>query len=463
MLNIDATRRDGQRPTRRTFLQLSSLAPASLAVSQALAAQSLASGRPLGFGRAKRCIVVFLFGGPSQLDTWDMKPEAPAEIRGPLGSIATNVPGIRVSELLPLSARHADKYKIVRSVAHAHNEHSAALSTMATGTKYPRETSAPVGASPDDHPHLGSIVARWTGWRDGAPPFIAIPGVIRDSAGRWPGQRAGFLGKQFDPLVMTGDKKTARFSLPAITLPADVHHGRLEARRSLLASMDRASRELENIASQRELTTLYRQAHTLLTSKSVHEAMDLRHEPEQTHERYGRHLFGQGMLLARRLSEANVPLVTLYWFDPEPAGAGGGEFDSHGRIYHHYPKRLVPPTDRALAALFADLSERGTLDDTLVVVMGEFGRTPKINGGAGRDHWAQCQSILLAGAGITGGSVHGASDRHAAYPISDLADSEDLAQTILHMLGVPAPFELHDQLGRPVPACRGKVIPGLMA
>ncbi|HAB10472.1 MAG TPA: DUF1501 domain-containing protein [Planctomycetaceae bacterium] len=448
---------------RREFLTLGGLGALGLSLPSLLQATPELTTGP-GFGRAKRCLLVFLWGGPSQLDMWDMKPTAPKEIRGPLSPIATNVSGIQVSELLPQTARLADHYKIIRSVMHHHNEHSAAVSTMATGTPYPKKTSEPVAASADDHPHLGSIRAFWRGWQDGVPPFVQLPKILGPPGyPRWPGQNAGFLGRRFDPLLVDGHKETARFRLPEIDLPADVSTRRLDDRRLLLDRLDRVFRIAEADPRLDDVDISYRQAFDLIRSPRISRAVDLDRESDATRNLYGRHLFGQGLLTSRRLLEAGVPLVTQYWIDPKPAGAGGGEYDSHGRIYHHYPKRLVPPTDKALAALFIDLRQRGLLDDTLVVVMGEFGRTPKINKNAGRDHWAQCQSILLAGAGITGGSVLGSSDKIAAYPASHHIRSIDLAQTILHLLGVPSNLQLHDSRDRSIPACRGTVIPELFA
>ena len=450
---------------RRDFLQIGGFGAMGLSLPsllEAATAQSVDVGP--GFGRAKRCIIVFLFGGPSQLDMWDMKPNAPEDVRGPLKPIATDVPGTQISELLPLTAQIASKYKIVHTVCHEHNEHSSALHTAITGTYYPSFPDDVMKWSREDHPHLGSIRAKWHGWINNVPPFVQLPYVIGPPYyERWPGQNAGFLGNKYDPIVVRGDKKTAEFQLPEISLPADVAMSRIDDRRLLLERLnDRFATAAWN-GQLAEMDILYEQAYSLLSSQGVQAAIDLRREPKKIRERYGKHIFGQGLLTARRLSEAGVPLTTVYWIDPESAGDGGGEFDSHGRIYHHYPKRLVPPTDRGLYGLFTDLSERGLLEETLVVVMGEFGRTPRINGKAGRDHWAQCQSILLAGAGITGGSVHGKSDRFAAYPVSDPVTIPDLTQTILHLLGVPHNFHLRNGDGRPIPACRGTVIPALFA
>ena len=417
------------------------------------------------FGRAKRCILVFLNGGPSQLDLWDMKPEAPAEVRGELKPIATCVPGIQISELLPLLARQVDKFKIVRSVTHPCSVHTTGVYTMLTGTIHNTPTADQTRALPEDHPHLGSILARWRGAAGGLPTFVALPKLFEAPPvdGIWPGQNAGFLGRRYDPFIVHGDKETAEFTAPGLALSGDVGVDRLEDRRTLLAQLNRRAQAAQAGGHLDELDTYYQQAFSLVTSTHAQAAFDLNRESPQTRDRYGRHLFGQGLLLARRLIEAGVPLATVYWIDPTPPGPGGGEYDSHGRIYYHMRERLVPPTDRALSALFVDLDERGLADDTLVVVMGEFGRTPRINRDAGRDHWPHVQSILLSGAGITGGGVFGASDRFAAEPSDSPVPPHDLAQTILHLLGVPADLELRDAQGRPIRASKGTPVAGLYA
>jgi hypothetical protein len=443
-------------------------------------ARAVESGDPGDgtFGRARRCLLVFLNGGPSQLDLWDMKPQAPADVRGELQSIDTAVAGLRLSELLPLTALHADKFKIVRSVTHEASVHTTAVYTMLTGTTHQTPTVDQLRITPQDHPHLGSIVSKCLAERDPIPPkpqapglkphlppFVCLPSLFQAPPvdGIWPGQNAGFLGRRFDPLVIPGDKLSARFKLSSLELPSEVSIDRLSSRRMLLGELDRSP---EGASSNPQVLThdeCSAQAFELLGASQLTRATELDREPDRVHERYGRHLFGQGVLLARRLIEAGLPLVTVYWNDPTPAGAGGGEYDSHGRIYYHMRNRLVPPTDRALAALLEDLADRGLLEDTLVVVMGEFGRTPRLNKDAGRDHWPQVQSILLAGAGISGGTIYGASDRIGAFPAADPLTPPDLGQTILHLLGVPADFVLHDQQGQAFAASRGRVIPGLMA
>ena len=413
--------------------------------------------RSTTFGRAKRCLFVFLNGGPSQLDTWDMKPDAAAEVRGELLPIATNTPGIVASELLPKMAMLTDRFKIVRSVTHTASVHTTGVYTMLTGTEHRTPKVDQTVISPDDHPHLGAIVPSQLGWKKGTPPFFCLPSLFRAPPvdGVWPGQTAGFLGHKFDPFVIDGEKQTARYRCSEVDVPSDLPGHRMTARQALLQRLNTTG--LETPKSVRTWNEIKDQAWSLVGSSTFRNATNLDEESPGTHERYGRHLFGQGMLLARRLLEANVPFVTVYWNDPTPAGAGGGEFDSHGFIYKHMRHRLMPPTDRALAALFEDLWDRGIQKDTLIVVLSEFGRTPRINKDAGRDHWPEAQSILLGGAGITGGTIHGATDRDAAFPIADPVTPADLGQTILHMLGIGPDLELRDAQNRPVRASQGRV------
>ena len=409
------------------------------------------------FGRAKRCLFIFLNGGPSQLDTWDMKLDAPAEVRGELLPIATKTPGVVASELLPKMAMLTDKYKIVRTVTHSASVHTTGVYTMLTGTEHRTPKVDQTVIQPDDHPHLGSIVSSQFGWRNGSPSFLCLPSLFRAPPveGIWPGQTAGFLGRKFDPFVVDGDKQTARFRISEIDMPRELATNRLFARQSLSRQLNRIP--TGETKSSRIWNEINEQAWSLVASSKLQTAVNLERESAETHERYGRHLFGQGMLLARRLIESDVPFVTVYWNDPTPAGAGGGEFDSHGFLYKHMRNRLMPPTDRALAAVFEDLWERGLEKDTLVVVLSEFGRTPRINKDAGRDHWPEAQSILMAGAGITGGTVHGATDREAAYPISDPVTPPDLGQSILHLMGINPNLEVRDSQNRPVRASHGHV------
>jgi len=395
-----------------------------------------------------------------------MKPDAPAEIRGELQPIATNVPGLRVSELLPKVAMLADRYKVVRSVTHTASVHTTGVYTMLTGTYHRTPTVDQTRIEPQDHPHLGAVYASQS-LKTAAPPFVCLPTLFRAPPveGIWPGQTAGFLGRKYDPFVIEGEKKSARFSVPEIELPASMTAQHLADRRALLARLDKLGRYQERVLTRAEKNkdAIFDQAWSLLGSQRLQRAVDLQRESAATHERYGRHLFGQGLLLARRLVEEGTPFVTVYWIDPEPPGEGGGEFDSHGQIYRHMRERLLPPTDQGLSALITDLFERGLNEDTLLVVMSEFGRTPYINKDAGRDHWPAVQSILLAGAGISGGTIYGASDRHAAYVTADPVTPPDLGQTILHLMGIPSDLLLRDLQGRPIAASQGRVIENLIA
>jgi hypothetical protein len=393
-----------------------------------------------------------------------MKPDAPAEIRGEWRPVATSAPGVQISERLPHLARQADKFRIVRSVTHTDVEHTTSFSTMLTGTYHPRPGVVQPAALPTDAPHIGSVLATQRGWRRGVPPLVSLPALFQPPGnGVWPGQKGGFLGRRFDPLVVQGDKATAHFAPLDLEPPIDVSAVRLEDRKSLLDRLDAFERSADRSSRLMESDACFQQAFLMATSKGVRAALDLGSEPPATRDRYGRHLFGQGLLLARRLSEAGVSLTSVCWVDPTPPGPGGGEFDSHGRIYTHMNDRLLPPTDQALAALIADLHERGLASETLVVVLAEFGRSPRINKDAGRDHWPWAQSILLAGAGIAGGTVFGATDRRGAYPVADPVTPPDLAQSLFHLLGVPAELELRDSLGRPIRACQGTVLERLLS
>lgn len=442
---------------RRDFLRLGMLGPLALSLPALGALPTLASeaSRQTSFGRAKRCILLFLTGGPPQHDTFDCKPDAPAEIRGELRPIATNVAGIQVSELFPKLAQQADKFCIARSVTHGDTTHTSAGYTMLTGVVHPKaggQSSSMALPAPEDHPHVGSLLALHRAGRKGVPSFIALPEVIKDAAvNEFPGQGGGFLGKVYDPVRIDGNQARTAFEPPALVLPADVTGQRL-AERSLLR---RQINELvAGTTATANLDGYYQRALSLLASSSLGNAFALDQEPQKLREEYGTHLFGQGCLLARRLIEAGVELVTVYWHYEGPDDSP--VWDTHWNNYPHLRQRLAPPTDQAASALFADLHQRGLLDETLVIMMGEFGRTPKVNGKGGRDHWPHVQSILLAGAGIPGGSVYGSSDRQGAYPAEKPISPADLMATILHLLAVPRDMELHDRSGRPLRACSGE-------
>jgi hypothetical protein len=409
-------------------------------------------------------VLLFLTGGPPQLDTFDMKPAAPAEVRGELKPIATTVPGIQVSELFPKVARQIDKFCVMRSVTHGDTVHTSAGYTMLTGVKHPQanaRTATDIRATANDHPHIGSLLAKLRPARPGIPTFASLPEYIRDAGvNDYPGQDAGFLGKQYGPFQIQADTEKHAFPLPEIVLPSDISAARLADRRVLLDQLDHVARTIDARASAAGLDAFYQQAFSLIRSPAVRDALTLDREPESVRLGYGQHLFGQGCLLARRLLEALVPMVTVYWHYEGPDDSP--VWDTHWNNFPHLRTRLAPPADQAIARLVEDLADRSMLDDTLLVVMGEFGRTPKINRYGGRDHWPHVQSVLVAGAGIRGGSVYGSSDKIGSHPADAPVSPADLTATILHLLGVPLDVELHDRTGRLVRVCDGAPIRGLL-
>jgi hypothetical protein len=448
---------------RRDFLRVGGIGSLSLALPALRKAS--AEGKGGGFGRAKRCVLLFLTGGPPHLDTWDPKPEAPLQIRGELKPTQTNVPGIRISELLPRLARQADKYCIVRSLTHGDNTHTSAGYTMLTGAYHP-QANAPsakdLRPSPDDHPHVGSVLSKFRVSRGGIPVFAALPEVIKDAGVNvFPGQDGGFLGSRFGPFAIQGDPRTGAFDFPNIALPDDVTAERLLDRRLLGARLDQSLHLADRYQAAADLDGFREQAVALIRAPAVRQAFELGREPVPLREAFGKHLFGQGCLLARRLLEAGVVLVTVYWHYEGPDDSP--VWDTHENNFQHLRRRLAPPADQAFASLLEDLSARGLLTDTLVVCMGEFGRSPRINPKGGRDHWASVQSVVLAGAGIPGASVYGASDRIGAYPGDNPITPPELTATILHLLGIRPDLEMRDRLGRPLRVCEGKPVLSLVA
>jgi hypothetical protein len=447
---------------RRDFLRFGALG--ALTLPTLLHAQHTPAGnRPATFGKARRCLLLFLTGGPPQLDTFDLKPGAPERIRGELRPIATNVAGIQISELLPRLACHADKLCIVRSVTHGDRTHTSAGYTMLTGVAHPTANAASaanIRPSPHDHPHLGSLLAHVRATRTQVPVFVSLPEIIKDAGvNLYPGQDGGLLGSPFAPVRIEADAQNTGFRLPDIALPADMSPARLADRRVLLDRLDQGIRQAD-AAQVRDLDTWYQRAFELMHSPAVRTALDLDREPAALRERYGNHLFGQGCLLARRLLEAGVGLAAVYWHYEGPDDSP--VWDTHQNNFVHLRRRLLPPTDHALSALLADLDGRGMLDDTLVVCMGEFGRSPLVNRFGGRDHWSAAQSVVLAGAGIVRGSVYGASDRDGAFPADRPVTPANLIATLMHQLGIPADLELTDRTGRPLRACQGEAVAGIL-
>ncbi len=461
-------------PSRREFLQLGGIGamalPGLLQARAALGAP-LRGGAPAYFGSAKRCIFLFMSGGPPQQDTFDLKPDAPADLRGEFKPIKTNVPGIEISEQFPMLAGMADRYAIIRSVTHDSNIHTVGAHSMLTGNPYPKAASGEISASPTDFPQYGAVLSYLRYGSPKLPTFVALPQKNTNTDGTvWPGQGGGFLGARYDPLQVTADYKkyqpdlasytNRHFHTPALTLPPGMTADHFDARRRLLEALEMDARATEADSRKGPIDPFREQAYNLLHSTDTQRAFDLDSEPANVRDRYGRHLFGQGCLLARRLSAAGVPLVTIYW---HPDGNGTAPcWDTHEKNYDNLRGHLMPPCDRGFSALLEDLHQSGLLTDTLVVWMGEFGRTPQINKAGGRDHWGACQSIVMAGAAVRGGQVYGKSDLIAAYPVENPVSPGDIGATIYSLLGVHPETEIIDQTGRPHPLVHGDVITGIL-
>lgn len=471
MFTLHTVHRDGRNGhcTRRALLQGGVLGGLGLATPALLKAHAHPAPRDRAFGRAKRCIVLFLSGGASQHDTWDPKPDAPAEVRGELGSIATTAPTVRVGELFPRVARQARHACFVRSVTHADALHTVAGYQMLTG--WVHSSSGKGGNSvdrrplPTDHPYFGSLVMKVRPPLPGVPSLAALPEVLTDGGiTAYPGQFGGMLGRRFDPLYLQGDYQSGRFRTPDLILPVDVDEGRLADRRRLLEQLNAARRAAERSGALAEFDGFRQQAFEIVGSPAVQAAFDLDRESPEVRAAYGPHLFGQSCLMGRRLLEAGVPLVTVYW--PQDNGTKCSPvWDTHEDQAGNLRTRLAPHGDAAIASLLGDLAERGLLDDTLLACLTEFGRTPKITnrGGrtGGREHWPFVYSILLAGAGIQGGRAYGASDPLGAHPASQPVSPSDLVASLLHLLGVPGDLELTDPQLRPFRAAAGRPITAL--
>ena len=442
--------------SRREWLRLGGLSTFGLGLPTLLAARDASapttgSDHAASFGRAKSCIVLFLFGAPAHQDTFDLKPEAPVELRGEFRPIDTAVPGLQVAEHLPRLAAQANQYALIRSVTHPDNTHTVAMHYMLTGVRHLRPSTNPQNAA-DDFPCFGAVAnsllphsaATSSGRRvePGLPAAVSLNAPANQVSANnhiFPGFFGGFLGRGVDPLFVPQNANAPRFE----PLSAVDDAVRFASRRDLLANLEGQVRRLERTAELARVEGSYARAFDLLTSPAVRQAFSLESEPVELRERFGHTPFGQGCLLARRLVERGAGLVTVNWERDDAF------WDTHANNFTDLRNKLLPNFDRGLSALLTDLRERGLLDETLVVVLGEFGRTPQINKNAGRDHWAPCNSVVLAGAGIQAGTVYGASDRIAAYPAQHPVRPEDLAATLYHLLGIDSRQLIHDAEGRP--------------
>ncbi len=442
--------------TRRDWLRVGGLGALGLSLPSLLARR--ASAAPGASGRAKSCIVLFLFGGPPQHETWDPKPDAPAEVRGDLKPIASAVPGLRVGELMPRVARVADRCCVLRAVASDDNAHSSSGYWMLTGGPHqPTNSENAKPGAPNDGPCLGAVVKRFRP-HGPLPAAVTLPEHLWNTGGiTWPGQDGGFLGRAADPWLIHCDPSAADYKVPELGLPAEVPPLRFNERRSLLEQVNRHLDAADRGGAGR-YDAWSRQAFDLLRSPQARRAFDLDREPPAVRDRYGRTRFGQSVLLARRLVEAGVSLVQVNWTRTKEDQDVNPVWDTHAKNTERLKSALMPPMDLAYSALLEDLHQRGLLDETLVVWMGEFGRTPKINGAGGRDHWGHVYSVALAGGGVRGGQVHGASDAVGGRPREGRVRPHDLAATVFHCLGLPPDIEVHDALGRPLPISRGEVI-----
>jgi hypothetical protein len=410
------------------------------------------------FGRARACILLFNYGGPSHLDILDLKPEAPREIRGEFQPAATSVPGISITEHLPRLARAAQQYAIVRSVTHRDNDHAIGAYLALTGYSHPRSDVLGIEppASPQDMPSLGAIVSRLRPSQRPVFSYVTLGDLRHFGNNDSMGQNAGCLGRAFDPFTVPFVRPIAGvLDTSGVTSVLSASQGpSLGGRRRLLDQLNRAAPALEATASMRNLDSFTRRAYELLASPACRDAFNLDSEPRAVKDLYGYSPYGKSCLQARRLIEAGVPLVTVYSF-------GNRDWDTHSNNFRDLKDRLLPPTDQGITALLTDLQGRGLLDETLVVWMGDMGRTPRINNSAGRDHWSFCYSILMAGGGIHGGQVYGASDRTAAYPSTNPVSPADIAATIYQCLGIDPRAHVTDQQGRPITVSTGTPIQAL--
>ncbi len=448
--------------SRRVALQIGAAAPLGLSLPRLLRAEEKGGGR----GTAKSVVLFYLMGGQSQLDTWDMRPDAPEGIRGEFLPIDTNVPGMTVCEHMPLLAGMADKFAVVRSMNHTSTSHNAGAYHSLLGEK-PR-FEAGLAATEADFPGAGAIAAKFLIDRPAVPPFVQLSeSMFGDNYLQMPGPGAGFLKAQYEPLKIVADPNADDFSVSEIALPDEVSTERLEGRRALLGTIDRQLGTLGDSARIGKLDRFQQRAYGLVTSGRSRKAFDLRSEPAAVRERYGRNTHGQRLLLARRLVEAGVRFVSVYWGGL--LNAPDDYWDTHDAGFTKQKNKLLPPFDQCLSAFLADLDDRGLLETTLVVVMGEFGRAPKVgqvtaNAGTdaqGRDHWPFCYSVVLAGGGVKGGTLVGKADRYTAYPAADPYSPADLNATIFHALGIDPDAEILDPLNRPLPITRGKPIGAL--
>ena len=479
MKNIDREIGFNARITRRNVVQIGGLGLLGMTLPEFFQAQSVAATRaetPLK-QRIKSCIFIFYYGGPSHLDTFDMKPQAPVDVRGEFKPISTSVPGLHISEHLPHTARIMHKLSVVRSMHHRMRAHDSASYQTLTGRVPPVGDQQGFSRRPDLFPCYGSCLGYVRRNLPNLIPHAALPFVMNNNIEN-AGQTAGFLGRTYQPLLIPGDPETLTYRAALPELGQSLTRQRLFRRDSLRRSLNSLA---EWPASTPSMDVFHERAADLLSSNTVRNALKIQQEsattrdwygfgePDQPYidnsttaggpqDGYGRNLRGLNLLLARRLVEAGVPFVNVY--DYKQQGLNWDTHQDNSRLHKEY---LLPPADRSFAALIQDLDQRGLLETTLVVAVGEFGRTPRFNKKAGRDHWPDCYSAVLAGGPIKGGYVYGSSDRLGAYPASDPVTPENLAATIFTLFGIPPTTKIRDLGGRPFHSAEGKPVAGLFA
>ena len=427
---------------RRDFIQTGLGALGGLGLTQMLGMRASAASQS-----DTRCIFIWLDGGPSHYETFDPKPDAPSEIRGEFGTVPTSVPGVHFSDKFPKLAKGFDKFTVVRSIAHAQNNHGAGNHYLMTG----RPTPVPVGcgAFVTFHPSFGSVVSQNRTVKHGLPAYVSTPRMSRSGG-------PNFLGAQHAPFVISDNPEGKNFRVRDVTLPKELEDGRAKSRVELRKTLDQMRRITDTAAEDPAISfdDYYARAFDLVTSDEAQKAFDVSQEPEDVRAKYGRNDFGQRLLLARRLTEVGVPFVNVY----------SGGWDDHRGLFENYKKNKAEQLDTGVSALIQDLADRGTLDNTMVILLGEFGRTPKINKDAGRDHWSSAMSVLMAGAGIPGGQIVGATDVKGYYANENIYAPEDFATSLYTKMGIDPTAILHDTNNRPVQLVNnGRLIKELFA
>ncbi len=443
---------------RHALLRIGSLGLGGLSLPSLLSPSQAADPIRAIAPKAKHVIFLHQCGGPSHIDTFDMKPEAPDTVRGEFSSIATSVPGISVCEHLPRWGAGMHHWAQLRSVRHRMKNHNPAGYYCLTGHSPPTDDIR-LRDTPELYPAYGSVVSKKLGpLVTGVPPFVAFPHIVSDGS-ITPGQHASFLGKSHDPFLFQNNPKDEDFQLPELMLPSDITLERLESRRSLLQVIDAQTRLIDQSADARGVNDFQQQAFSILSSPGFQKAFDLKQESNALREAYGETTYGQSCLLARRLVETGVRFVTVY-FAKGIGGDGSDGWDTHQKNFTELKDRLLPSTDQTVPTLIEDLHQRGLLDETLVLWMGEFGRGPKIGDrdGKGRGHWPDCYTVMMAGGGVRGGSIYGKSDGHGAYPIENPIGPEDITATLYWALGIDPKGEVYNAQNRPMPIALGSPI-----